>query len=231
MSDRTYVALIPARGGSKGIENKNIVEVDGKPLITHSIEAAQQSDTIDDIVVSTDSQEIADIAVEWGASVPYLRPDKLATDEAPTEPVIRHALEHESADGWTHIVLLQPTSPLRTGNDIENAIVTFEQSNGTSLVSVFEDHSYRWEETPDGAIRKNYQGDRKRRQNKSPEYVENGSIYIIEGSEFLDSGNLQAEKTVLYTMPEKRSVDVDTHFDLWLVRKLIHRLNDQSDMR
>ncbi|SFR47141.1 acylneuraminate cytidylyltransferase family protein [Halorubrum sodomense] len=229
MSDRTYAALIPARGGSKGIKKKNIVDVAGKPLIAHSIEAAQQSDTIDDVVVSTDSQEIADVAAEWGASVPYLRPDKLATDEAPTEPVITHALEHESADEWTHVVLLQPTSPLRTGNDIENAIATFEQSSGTSLVSVFEDHSYRWEETSNGAIRKNYQGDRKRRQDKSPEYVENGAIYITKCSEFLKTGDIQAGKTILYTMPQKRSVDVDTHFDLWLVRKLIHRLNGQND--
>ncbi|WP_144920763.1 acylneuraminate cytidylyltransferase family protein [Halorubrum salsamenti] len=228
MCDRSYVALIPARGGSKGIENKNIVDVAGRPLIAHSIEAAQQSESIDDVVVSTDSQEIADTAVECGATVPYLRPDELATDEAPTEPVIRHALEHESADKWTHVVLLQPTSPLRTADDIENAIMTFEESNGTSLVSVYEDHSYRWEKHPDGAVRKNYNDDRKRRQDKSPEYVENGAIYITASPAFLATESLQAGKTVLYTMPEKRSVDVDTHFDLWLVRKLIPRLNEQE---
>lgn len=223
MSD--LLGLIPARGGSKGIPRKNIRDVCGKPLLAYSIEASQEAASVDRTIVSTDDEEIAQVAREYGADVPFRRPDELATDTAPTEPVIEHALEFfsDERDGsFETVAVLQPTSPLREADHIDAAISKFEDTGADSLVSVFEDVSYRWEQTDNGARRKNYTGGRKRRQEKEPEYVENGAIYLAKSEPFLQTVDLQVGRTELFVMDRLSSVDVDEPVELELVEHILN---------
>lgn len=220
MTEQNVLGLIPARGGSKGIPKKNIRDLNGDPLIAHTIEAGEQATSIDHIVVSTDNQEIASVAEEHGADVPFPRPKKLATDETPTGPVVSHTLETLNPD-FTEFVLLQPTSPLRSAIHIDEAMELYRSEGATSVISVYEDHSYRWRRTPSGAKRINYTGDRIRRQDKSPEYIENGAVYIVDVPTFLETEDFQAGTTHLYEMDEKSSIDIDTPYDLWLAEKVL----------
>src|SRR5690606_27271515 len=119
---KKFIAIIPARGGSKGIPDKNIVDVLGKPLIGYTIEAAQQSKYLDCLFVSTDSERIADVCGRFGISVKELRPSALATDEAKTIDVLRHVLRKFPVGSFDYVVLLQPTQPLRTARHIDEAI-------------------------------------------------------------------------------------------------------------
>lgn len=218
------LGLVPARGGSKGIRRKNIRDVAGVPLIGHSIRAANGAEAIDRTLVSTDDEEIRSVARKYGAEVPFLRPAELAVDETPMEPVIQHAVEYvRSSWGgkWDTLALLQPTSPVRDSADIDGAVERFHERKADSLVSVYEDHSYRWERTEDGGRRKNYRGDRKRRQEKSPEFVETGGIYIVDIDTFLRTGNLQTGRTELYVVDRSTAVDIDTDFELWLARQIL----------
>jgi N-acylneuraminate cytidylyltransferase/CMP-N,N'-diacetyllegionaminic acid synthase len=223
MTDDRVLGLIPARGGSKGIPRKNVREFAGDPLIAHTIRAALNADTVDRTLVSSDDEEIMSTAREYGADVPFKRPAELATDDAPTGPVVEHALhylEDEAGESYGTVVLLQPTSPLRMASHVDEAVARYRETDATSLVTTSEDHSYRWRETAHGAERMNYRGDRKRRQDKSPEYVENGAIYIVRADEFMTTGDLQAGVTALYVMDQIHSIDVDEQFDLWLAENV-----------
>ena len=143
----TYLAIIPARGGSKGLPNKNILPLNGLPLIAWTIQQAKSVAKIDHVVVSTDDQKIAEIALSYGAEVPFIRPAELAMDETPTEPVMLHALEfyRENKNYIPNaIILLQPTSPIRRPKSITEALNEFERKNLDSLLSVCEDHHFYW---------------------------------------------------------------------------------------
>lgn len=217
-----YLGVIPARSGSKTVPRKNVRELDGKPLLAYTVEAAETS-SIDYTVLSTDSEEIRDVALSHGANAPFLRPPELATDDAPTEPVITHAVEYvEEHDGLEvdAIVLLQPTSPARDADHIDEALSTYEASDGDSLVAVTEDHSNRWRLTEDGATKVNYQDDR-RRQEVEPEYVETGAIYVVDRDRFLETSDLRTGATELYVMDRPSSVDIDTPFEFWLAERVI----------
>lgn len=230
MSD-TYLGVIPARGGSKGIPRKNVREVAGKPLIAHTIEAAKASSYLDRTLVSTDSKEIHRVALSCGADAPFLRPSELATDDAPTEPVIDHTVEYlrsEEDRSYDVVLLLQPTTPLREASHIDEAIEQYEESGATSLVAVTEDHSNRWRETNDGAEKINYEGNA-RRQEKDPELVETGAIYIVDTQMFIETGELRAGWTGLYVMDEPSSVDIDTPFDLWLAERILKDWRKKED--
>ena len=136
----SIVAVIPARAGSKGIPRKNLVRIVGRPLIAYAIEAAQNAASADRVLISTDDSEIADVARELGAEVPFLRPAELANDAAPMLGVMRHALAWLESQGVAveALVLLQPTSPLRTGRHVEEAIALFRSAPASSVVSVVE---------------------------------------------------------------------------------------------
>ena len=143
-NDKKVLALIPARGGSKGIKNKNIADLCGKPLISYTIESAKNSKYIDDIVVTTDSRQIAEVSEKYGAEIPFIRPIELAGDTSKTIDAVIHAIDklNELKRIYDVLVLLQPTQPLRTYEDIDNSIECFFRNDEKSLVSVslVEDH-------------------------------------------------------------------------------------------
>jgi N-acylneuraminate cytidylyltransferase/CMP-N,N'-diacetyllegionaminic acid synthase len=218
---RRILGLIPARGGSKGIPRKNVRELGGKPLIAHSIEAGLDSAMIESVVVSSDDPEIISVSKTHGADVPFQRPDSLATDDAATAPVVAHAIETLETT-YDLVVLLQPTSPLRTAKHIDEAVNRYLSSDADSLVSVYQDHTYRWQQTGDGAERIDTVSGRKRRQDMDPEYVENGAIYIVSTDQFFEEQNFSFGRTVLYEMTETASIDIDAPDDLRLAECLVN---------
>lgn len=223
MTESAVLGLIPARGGSKGVPRKNIRELAGIPLITHSIQAARDATAIDSVVVSTDDGEIAEVAESHGARVPFIRPSELATDEAPTAPVITHALEtlHDAGEAYDSFVLLQPTSPLRTATDIDEAYSLYNDSESDSVISVYPTYDTRWKRTPEGAKKLNYTDAGKRRQDRDPEYVINGAIYVTDVKQFFQTEETITGTTKMYEMTERESVDIDTPFDLWLAEQIL----------
>jgi len=226
-----YLGVIPARGGSKSVERKNVRELAGRPLIAHTIEAATEADGLDRTVVTTDDPEIRQVARDHGAKAPFLRPAELATDEAPMALVVEHVLSYlKKEEGYTcsGVVLLQPTAPLRNADHVDRAIERHHDSGVTTVVSVFEDHSYRWRPREDSAEQLNYTGEVSRRQDKSPEYVENGAIYIVDTDHFMTHGNIRGGTVHLFEMPRRRSIDIDTEFDLWLAEQVVQYLNTEE---
>jgi CMP-N,N'-diacetyllegionaminic acid synthase len=226
----TFLGIIPARSGSKGVPDKNIREVGGKPLIAHTIEDALGSELLDDFLVSTDSERYAEIARDAGAPVPSLRPDDLATDDAPTIGAVRHAVgeyekEHEVTIQAT--VLLQPTAPLRKPEDIDDAISLFLDSDADSLITCFEtvdEHpNYMYKEAgPNCVVSLRDQTEvPDRRQEFEPVYLRNGAIYISTRDLVFNHHRVYGEKPAAYTMPQERSVNVDEEFDLKLAQLLI----------
>lgn len=223
-----YLGVIPARGGSKGVERKNIRPLADRPLIAHTIDAALNAENLARTVVSTDDSEIRSIAQTHGADVPFIRPKNLATDDAPTAPVLEHALDYlEENEDFTcsGVVLLQPTSPLRTAAHVDRAIELHQESAYTTVISVSEDHSYRWRSKGDRAEQLNYTGDTHRRQEKPPEYVENGAIYIVDTKHFHKHIDLRGGSVGLFEMDERYSVDIDTEFDFWLAEQIKNYLD------
>lgn len=230
MTDSDVLGLIPARGGSKGVPRKNIRELDGLPLISYSIRAGLNATPIDSLVVSTDDDEIAQAAETHGARVPFMRPPELATDGAPTAPVITHALETLRSNGeyYDTFVLLQPTSPLRTSTHIEEAYSIYQESGAESVFSAYPTYETRWKSSPEGAQKLNYTDASKRRQDREPEFVVNGAVYVTDVDQFLQTGETITGMTEIYEMTERESIDIDTPFDLWLAEQLLTewRTND-----
>lgn len=219
----SVLGLVPCRGGSKGIPRKNVREVADEPLLAHTVRASRDAERVDRTVVSTDDAEIKEAALEAGAEVPFDRPAELATDEALIEPVIEHAVEwlreHEG-ETYDTIALLQATAPLRTAEHVDEAVATYEAEDADSLVAVSEGDSYRWRETPDGAEIVNYDS-RKRRQEKEPEYVESGALYLVDTDLFLETGDLQAGTTALSVLDRVSALDIDEPFELWMADEIL----------
>lgn len=207
--------LIPARGGSKGIPGKNIRPLQGRPLIAWTIEAARGAADGEDVIVSTDSVEIAEIARSFGAEVPFLRPPQYATDTASSDVVIRHALEQLRAAGRTYdsLVLLQPTSPLRTARHIREAL-TLLTSDVDMVVSVRRscDNPYfnLVEEDPQGFLKKCILPGYTRRQDCPEVYAYNGAIYAIDNGALSTAPLHQLKKVRKYLMDTPSSIDIDT---------------------
>jgi N-acylneuraminate cytidylyltransferase/CMP-N,N'-diacetyllegionaminic acid synthase len=224
--NRKILALIPARGGSKGILRKNIRPLAGKPLISWSIEAALDSEVCGRLIVSTDSPEIAAIAREWGADAPFLRPASLSTDTATSLSVVEHAVNwlHDTcAETFSHILLLQPTSPLRTAEDIQNAVRIAEKTNA-AVVSVCEpqQHPYLCKIVREDGILADFipeSANYNRRQDFPPVFTLNGAIYIISVECLSAEKTFTPEKTIPYIMPPERSFDIDTSWDFFLAEQ------------
>lgn len=218
------IAIIPARGGSKGVPLKNIKELAGKPLIAYTIEAALNSKTLDRVVVSTEDKEIAQISRDYGAEV-IMRPEELAIDRAPTEPVLEHVIKHlEEIEGYKVdiVVLLQPTSPLRNTQHVDKALETFFKNKYDSLLSVCSSHAFLWRVDEEGVYPLNYDfRNRPRRQDREPEYRENGAIYITKYDILMKDHNYLGRRIGLYVMPEEDSWEIDTQFDFRLCEQLM----------
>lgn len=224
---KKFLAIIPARSGSKGLKNKNIKEINGKPMIAYTIEAALQSGIFEDIVVSTDSKDYAQIAEKYGASVPFLRPENLATDKSSSTDVIIHMMKELEREGFTYdyFMLLQPTSPLRNSDDILNAVKLLFQKDANSIVSVSEaEHSPLLMNTLDETLcMDNFLSSdyNKRRQELPTYYKLNGSIYLCNTKYFIQFKDFYKEKSFAYVMSQRNSVDVDSIIDFELAKVLL----------
>ncbi len=229
MNKEKILAIITARGGSKGIPQKNTRELLGKPLIAYSIQAALQSRTLNKIIVSTDNETIAHISKKYGAEVPFLRPKHLATDTATSLSVLQHAVSYlAEKEGYLAdiIVCLQPTSPLRSAGDIDQAVTLCMNTGADSVVSLckVEHHPYWMKKVVEGRVYPLMEVDDEeypRRQDLSPAYQLNGAIYVTRRKVLMEEERVLGEHTLAYTMPQERSLDIDTPIDLKLAELIM----------
>lgn len=219
------LALVPARGGSKGVPRKNLRPLGGKPLIAWTIEAALATRGVTRIVVSTDDNDIAETAKAFGAEVPFLRPVELATDQAGMLGVVRHALTNLSGS-FGFLVLLQPTSPLRAASDIDAAVRLCKESGAPSCVGVTalsKSPQWMFRLDPQRRLRplvKAAPSDA-RRQDLPVAHALNGAIYVARCDWIMEAESFIGPETVAYEMPRERSVDIDTEFDFMIAEALI----------
>jgi CMP-N-acetylneuraminic acid synthetase len=227
------VGLITARGGSKSIPQKNVKPLAGKPLIAWTIEAALRAQRLSRVIVSTDDEEIARVAREWGAEVPFMRPVELAQDDSPHLDVIRHALrwlEAEEESEPEYLMLLQPTSPLRTTADIDASIILAELREADAVISVCQTHDHPYlskQITPDGKLLDFVEKPRGYlpRQKLPPAYSLNGAIYVVRRDVLMERDDWYTDRTFAYIMPPERSLDIDSPWDLHLVELILRDLN------
>ena len=224
------LGLIPARGGSKGVKEKNLALLCGKPLIEYSIDAAFRSKLLTDVIVSTDSQKIRDLAISLGADAPFLRPAELSTDSALSISVARHALEFMDSklgERYDAIMLLQPTSPLRSATDIDCAISMLSESDCDSLISISDvggSHPFRMKRVINGYLT-NFleQGfeDMRPRQLLPKVFIRNGAIYLARTDLVMRENSFGGDRTLAYEMPSERSVNIDTELDFAVANHIL----------
>ena len=227
------LGLIPARGGSKGIPGKNIKYLAGKPLIAWTIESALKSKTCSRLIVTTDDEKIARVAREWGADVPFIRPKILATDTSTSISVVEHALiwlEENEQNFPEYIMLLQPTSPLRTRADICNCVDIARTKKAIAVVSVCEanPHPYIVKKISETGTLENFIPMEKvydRRQDMPLAYALNGAIYLNRCDSLLSTHSFTPEGTLAYIMPKERSIDIDSPVDFQIAEFLLQTLN------
>ncbi|MCR4943547.1 MAG: acylneuraminate cytidylyltransferase family protein [Clostridium sp.] len=212
------MAVITARGGSKGIKNKNIKKLNGIPLIDYSFQACKNSKYLDKVILSSDDKNIIDFAISKGIEVPFVRPPELATDEATSFSVIKHAVNffENIGENFDYIVTIQPTSPFRTSNNIDEAIESLiNDGEADSLVSVsdIEYHPYWMKKINNGYLEPFMSIDEKsitRRQNLPQLYKMNGAIFISKKILITEGTAILGEKVKPYYMDLKASIDIDT---------------------
>ena len=221
------LAIIPARSGSKGLKDKNIKLLNGKPLIAYTIEAAIKSGEFDEVMVSTDSEKYAEIAREYGASVPFLRSEETATDTAGSWDVVDEVLSRYEEMGkfFDTFCLLQPTSPLRDGDDIAGAYELFREKAEFAVVSVCEaEHSPLWcGHLPEDREFVGFidESAMKQRQAGGKFYRLNGALYIVSREKFRESRYLYQKGSFAYVMSQSKSVDIDTELDFRMAEILM----------
>lgn len=226
------IALIPARGGSKGLPGKNIRPLCAKPLIAYTIEAARSAASVDRVIVTTDSPEIAAIAREYGAEVPFLRPAALAGDTSSAVDVYLHAVEYLMAEGRETIdkfLVLLPTVPLRSAADIDGAVQLLREKNATTVLSVKEaavplqwylELSEQRIVPPAAAVMKN-------RQDQKEYCIPNGAVYVLDYAYLKEHRSYYSDRTFAYQMPPERSVDIDALFDFELAEFILEKHLDR----
>jgi len=226
------LGTICARGGSKGVRNKNIRHLHGKPLIAYTIECLLGWGKAQRVVVSTDSPEIMQVANDYGAETPFTRPDGLASDAAPKIPVIQHVLrfcEEQEKSKYDIIIDLDPTSPLRRIDDIENALIEFLRTKAQVLYSVTESaknpyfNMVELDDAGNAYLSKSLEGEVFRRQDAPKVYSINGSIYIYERDFLETTKSLHCEKERVYIMDELSSIDIDREIDFQFIEFLLER--------
>jgi CMP-N,N'-diacetyllegionaminic acid synthase len=227
---KSFLAVITARGGSKGLPGKNIKDLCGKPLIAWSIEAGLKSKYIDEVVVSTDSHVIADISKKYKANVPFLRPKNLSTDTASSFDAVRHAInfyKSELKKEFDYIVLLEPTSPLRIDKDIDSAINTLLDSDATSIVGLCKTEG----QNPAFLVNKDFGGfisgynggdmSVLRRQDIDDVYFFEGSIYISHIETYLSKQTFYHNQTIGYEVQKYKSLEIDDMDDFVMIEAIM----------
>jgi N-acylneuraminate cytidylyltransferase len=213
--EHRVLAVIPARGGSKGVPRKNVRLLAGKPLIAWTIEQAAQSRYIDCVMVSSEDDEICQVAKESGAEIPFVRPMELASDTASGVDVLCHAVENSGSD-YDYVVLLQPTSPLREPSDIDEAIECCVSRAAKSVVSVAEAAKspyWMYQMKEGGKLTPFVEDAATNRQQLPQSYALNGAVYVLEVATLLANRKILDEQTLGYVMPAERSYDIDTEMD------------------
>jgi N-acylneuraminate cytidylyltransferase len=225
-SQKKILAVIPARGGSKGVPGKNIRPAGGKPLIAWIIEAAKKSKYIDRLILSSDDRDIIDVSVKHGCEAPFVRPPELARDESSVSDVIVHALNNIT--GYDFVLLLQPTSPLTLTQDIDGFIKSCINSGARSMVSVTEsDKSPYWMFHMDNDSRlcfilgQNHLN--ARRQDLPQAYIPTGAIYMAQAAWFLENRSFYSDSTIGYVIPKDRSLDIDSELDFKFLELILEK--------
>lgn len=238
MNNIKILGVIPARAGSKGVPGKNIRNLAGKPLLAYTIETALKSTMITDVVVSTDSDEIRIVAQKYGAEVPFLRPAELATDTALAVPTIQHALnemERYKNTKYDYVAMLQPTSPLKTAEDIDQAIeqlITEDADGIISVVTVDNNHPMKMKKFLGEGGKSGQLVDYEAppyencpRQFLPPVFMVNGALYATKRDVLMEMGSFKGNKCIGYIMPMDRSVNIDTELDFILAEYMIKNSN------
>ena len=225
------IAIIPARAGSKGLPGKNIKLLNGKPLIKWTFDAAKMSKNISRVILSTDSKEIAELGLANKIEVPGIRPDRLANDDSLVNDTLKYMIANINKDlkiEVPEIIILQPTSPLRTYIDIDNAIDLYKSKNADSVVSYTPcERPIEWNRylSNENKIEPKQNETLSNRQSKMQSFYPNGAVYIIK-SELIMAGKWYSEKSYAYIMPRNRSVDIDSMEDFeyaeFLQKKIIN---------
>jgi CMP-N,N'-diacetyllegionaminic acid synthase len=230
MKNRNFLAIIPARSGSKRLPNKNIKDLRGQPLISYTIQAALNSKYINETVVTTDCEEIKNVAKKFGANTPFLRPSYLAQDDSTSIDVAKHCIEfykNTLNKEYDFIVFLQPTSPLRDEKDIDKAIEFLIEKDADCVISVCEmEHNPIWSNTLDETKNMNNFLDEKyinRRTQDLPKYYRiNGAIYICRVKKLLEENRLLLKNNIFaYEMSQEKSIDIDTNLDFLITKTLL----------
>lgn len=224
------IAIITARSGSKGLKDKNIRILNGKPLMAYTIEAAIKSGMFDEIMVSTDSKEYASVAIKYGAKVPFLRTKKNSDDNASSWDVVKEVVKKYKDMGkeFNTVCMLQPTSPLRIAEDIVNGYKLFNEKKADTVIAVCKtQHSPLWSNTLDESnCMKGFISDdilNCPRQKLQQYYRINGALYIRKISTLYNEGNMYDCNCYAYVMPRERSVDIDTMLDFRIAQAMMER--------
>ncbi len=229
--NRTFLVIIPARGGSKGLPGKNIREICGKPLIAWSVEAGLKSNYADEVMVTTDYQEIADISKKYGANVPFLRPNFLASDTATSFDAVKHVIDFYKTElnrEFDYIILLEPTSPLREDGDIDRMIekIVQNESEFDSIVSIGEVHEHP-------SIMKKTINDetlapycetlelKTRRQDNDIAYFPYGVAYIVKTKSLLDEKTFYTKRNTFYKIKRYQSYEIDDIYDFLAIENIM----------
>lgn len=220
------IAIIPARSGSKGLPDKNIFDLNGRPLMAYTIDAAKKSHCFDEIMVSTDSEKYAEIARRCGAKVPFFRTPETSSDTAGSWDVVREVLLNYASNGryFDYVALLQPTSPLRDENDIIAAFEMLSKSEINTVISVTEvEHPVQWcfKMSEDNSMSEVARSPYKyvRRQDLEKHYIQNGAIYLVNAGRIMDKTyDFYGDGCYGYIMPKEKSIDIDTRVDLEVVK-------------
>ncbi|WP_411953892.1 cytidylyltransferase domain-containing protein [Alkalibacillus sp. S2W] len=223
-----HLAVIPARSGSKGLKDKNIKRLNGKPLMAYTIEAAIQSNMFSRVVVSTDSHQYAQIAAQYGAEVPYLREDNLASDTASSWDVLRDVVSyyHDQSESFDTVTLLQPTSPLRGAKQIQEAFELYESKEAIAVVSVCKSrvHPQLLNTLPNDLSMDQFidESHSLRRQDLETYYQLNGAIYILDIYKLVRKEKLYTVGTYAYLMNKRYSFDIDDELDFKLTNQFLN---------
>lgn len=228
-SGKRFLAVIPARGGSKGVPRKNIRLLAGRPLLAYTVDQARAVPQIDLTVVSTDDPEIGRIAFDLGVQV-VDRPAVLSTDDSPTEPTLLHALdvvERESGFNSDYVVVLEPTSPLRSPETIYNCIVTIVERRAQSLLTVRESRE-NIGELEGGYFRPLRVDAPRRRQDRAPFFVESSTVYICRVNHLRATGTLVAKDWAAYVVPDVEAVDINSLEDFALAECVMRTRKEEK---